>query len=124
LLFHTHCSSPLVVPHLLLFLTCCSTPIAPPYLLLPICRSSSLVPHPSLLPACYSPFVTPPCLFHTDRSSPLTTPCLCFPGLPNSSWGPKVGPRVKQQKKNKVAACSLTCNTLGLGECAEAPGWD
>jgi len=43
---------------------------------------------------------------------------------PNSSRDPKVGRRMKQQKKNKVGAHSLTCSILGVGECAGALGWD
>jgi len=42
----------------------------------------------------------------------------------NSSKDPKVGPKMKQQKKQKVGAHSLTHNTLGVGGCAGAPGWD
>jgi hypothetical protein len=33
---------------------------------------------------------------------------------PNSSRDPKVGPKVKQRKKKRVGACSLTHNTLGV----------
>jgi len=43
---------------------------------------------------------------------------------PNSSIDPKVGPKAKQQKKKKVGAHSLTCNTLGVGGRVGAPGWD
>jgi hypothetical protein len=43
---------------------------------------------------------------------------------PNSSRDLKVGPRVKQQKKKKVRARSLTPNILGVGGCARALGWD
>jgi len=43
---------------------------------------------------------------------------------PNSSRDPKVGPRVKQYKKKKVGACSLTLNTSRVGGCAGVLGWD
>ncbi len=43
---------------------------------------------------------------------------------PNSSRDPKVGPKAKQRKKKRVGACSLTCNTLGVGGRAGALGWD
>jgi len=43
---------------------------------------------------------------------------------PNSSRDPKVGPEAKQWKKKRVGAHSLTCNTLGVGGCVEALGWD
>jgi hypothetical protein len=35
----------------------------------------------------------------------------------NSLKDPKVGPRMKQRKKNRVGACSITCSTLGVGGC-------
>jgi len=43
---------------------------------------------------------------------------------PNSSRDPKVGPRVKQLKKKRVEACSLTRSTSGVGGHVGAPGWD
>ncbi len=43
---------------------------------------------------------------------------------PNCSRDRKVGSRMKQQKKKKVEACSLTHNTLGLGGHAGASKWD
>jgi hypothetical protein len=43
---------------------------------------------------------------------------------PNSSKDPKVGPRVKQWKKKRVKARSLTRNILGVGGCDGALGWD
>jgi len=43
---------------------------------------------------------------------------------PNSLRDPKVGPKAKQWKKNKVGARSLTCNISGVGGRVGAPGWD
>jgi hypothetical protein len=42
----------------------------------------------------------------------------------NSSGDPKVGHRVKQRKKKRVGARSLTCSTLRVGGCVGASGWD
>jgi hypothetical protein len=44
--------------------------------------------------------------------------------LPNSSRDSKVGLGVKQWKKKKVGAHSLTCGTSGLGGHVGALGWD
>jgi hypothetical protein len=41
----------------------------------------------------------------------------------NSSREPKVGPKMKQQEKNKVGAHFLI-HTLRVGRCVRAPGWD
>jgi hypothetical protein len=43
---------------------------------------------------------------------------------PNSVRDPKVGPKMKQQKKKSVGAHSLTHNTSGVGGCVGALGWD
>jgi hypothetical protein len=42
---------------------------------------------------------------------------------PNSSSDPKVGPWIKQWKKKRIGACSLTCSTLRLRGCVGALGW-
>jgi len=42
----------------------------------------------------------------------------------NSSRDPKVGPKMKQRKKNRTGAHSLVRNTLRVGRCVGAPGWD
>jgi hypothetical protein len=41
----------------------------------------------------------------------------------NSLGVPNVNPGMKQWEK-KIGACSLTCNTLGVGRCVGALGWD
>jgi len=43
---------------------------------------------------------------------------------PNSSKDAMVGPRVKQLKKKRVEARSLTRSTSGVGRHVGAPGWD
>ncbi len=43
---------------------------------------------------------------------------------PNSSKDPKVGPKMKQHKKNIIGAHSLTHDTLGVGGCVGALRWD
>ncbi len=43
---------------------------------------------------------------------------------PNSSRDPKVGPKMKEWKKKKIGARSLTHNTSGVGGCDGAPRWD
>jgi len=43
---------------------------------------------------------------------------------PNSSKDPKVGPKMKQQKKKRIGAHSLTRSTLGVGGRVGALGWD
>jgi hypothetical protein len=43
---------------------------------------------------------------------------------PNSLGDPKVGPRMKQQKKKKIGARSLTRNISKVRGCAKALGWD
>jgi hypothetical protein len=43
---------------------------------------------------------------------------------PNSFRDPNVGPRMKQQKKKKVKACSIIESTCGIGGHAGVPRWD
>jgi hypothetical protein len=43
---------------------------------------------------------------------------------PKSLGDPKVGPKMKQQKKKRVGACSLIRSTLGVGGHARALVWD
>jgi hypothetical protein len=42
----------------------------------------------------------------------------------NFSKDLKVGPKVKQRKKKKVGAHSLTCSTLKVGGGVGVPKWD
>jgi len=42
---------------------------------------------------------------------------------PNSSRDPKLGPKLKEWKKKKVGAHSLTHSTLGIKRHAKAPRW-
>jgi hypothetical protein len=49
---------------------------------------------------------------------------MLYDAPPNSSRDPKVGPKVKQQKKKRVGAHSPTHNTLGVGKHARDLGWD
>jgi hypothetical protein len=43
---------------------------------------------------------------------------------PNSSKDPKVGPRIKQWKKKKIGARSLTRSTSRIGGCVGVAWWD
>jgi len=43
---------------------------------------------------------------------------------PNSSRDPKVGLKMKQQKKNRIGARFLIRNTSRVGRCVGTPGWD
>jgi hypothetical protein len=44
--------------------------------------------------------------------------------VPNSLRDPKVGSKVKQQKKKKDKARFLPCNIYMVGGCNGAPRWD
>ncbi len=50
--------------------------------------------------------------------------CSMFNDMPpNSSKDPKVGPKMKQLKKNRVGARSLIHGTLRVGRCVGISGW-
>lgn len=50
---------------------------------------------------------------------------ITFANAPSSSLtNPNVGPKVKQQKKKKVRACSLTNNTFRVRGHVETLEWD
>jgi len=42
----------------------------------------------------------------------------------NSLRDPNVGPKMKQWKKKKIGAHSLTHGTSGVGGCVTVLGWD